>query len=100
LLIFTLEEYEDGIFNSGDASELIEEFYLENFYLPSDEEFDEMYKISFRKRYQKSFDRYNSLINNIIREFDNDFMFSDLLSEIKKLKVDDALIQSQIDKII
>jgi hypothetical protein len=101
----TLKEYEDGICNSGDASDTIGEFYLENFYLPSDEEFGEMYKTKFREKYQRNFDRYNSLINSIIREFGNDSMFNDLLSEIKKLKADDAYIQAkvredQIDKII
>jgi len=97
--------YDDLISNSGDASETIEEFYLENFYLPSDEEFDKMYNRKYTEKYQKTFERYNSFINDIIRNFDSEPMLKDLVSEIKKLKADDAYIQAkvrevQIDKII
>lgn len=101
----TLKEYEDDIFNSGDASDTIEEFYLENFYLPSDEEFDKMYERKYKEKYQKSFDRYNSFVDDIIKNFNNDPMLNELVSEMKKLKADDAYIQSkvreiQIDKLI
>jgi hypothetical protein len=99
------EEYEDMICNSGDASDTIEEFYLENFYLPSDDEFEKMYQRKYTEKYQKTFERYNYMIDNVLKEFSNEPMLKDLVSEIKKLKADDAYIQAkvrevQIDKII
>jgi hypothetical protein len=94
-----LKEYEDGICNSGDASDTIEDFYLEKFYLPSDDEFEKMYQRKYTEKYQKTFERYNSFIDDIIRNFDSEPMLKDLVSEIKKLKADDDYIQSKVREV-
>ena len=99
------KEYDDMISNSGDADEVINSYYINDVYLPSDEEFDKIYHRKYTEKYQNTFDRYNSMISNIIQNFGNEPMLKEMIQQIKKLQADDAYIQAkvreiQIDKII
>lgn len=96
------ESFGDSIFNTTSLNEELEDFYsfrLEKINIPSNKEFNSVYRKYFIKEHQKNFDRYNSFIDDIIENFESDPMFSDLVGGIKKLRADDEYIKKKLENV-
>jgi len=92
------ESFSDSIFNSSEVNEYIEDYYafqIMDINLPIDEEFEKLYEWSVNEKYKDVCFRYNSLLDNIIKNF-NEPILSDLITKIKDLRADEAYIKSKI----
>jgi hypothetical protein len=92
------ESFSDSIFNSSEVNEYIEDYYafqMMDVNLPTDEEFEKLYEWSINKKYNDVCSRYNGLLDNIIKNF-NDPILSDLVTKLKDLRADEAYLKSKI----
>jgi hypothetical protein len=92
----------DSIYNTTNLNEDLEGYYsfrITKVEIPSQEKLNSIYKKYLLKKYEKDFSRYNSFVDNIIRNFENDPIFSDLISEMKKLRADDDYIKKKIENV-
>jgi len=103
-----VDKYDDMICNSGSAwrrwsfhsclvSEQISEFYLNtNYELPSIEKLENWYQIRFKRKYQKTFDSYNSMLSNIIKQFKGNPLLDDMISKLNECVATDDYIEAKV----
>jgi len=92
----------DSIYNTTNLNEALEEYYsfrITKIEIPIQEKINLVYKKYLLKKHENDFSRYNSLVDNIIKNFGNDPIFSDLISEMKKLRADDDYIKKKIENV-
>jgi hypothetical protein len=104
----TFEKYQDGIFNSGDASEQIEDFFgpksdnyetvqsIHNITLPSIDEFESLFFNTSNKKHKDNAKEYNSMINNIVSKFGSDPLLKDFVNKMKGLEATDDYVDAKI----
>lgn len=91
------DKYGDMICNSGSASEQISEFYLNtNYELPTIEKLENWYQIRFKKKYKKTFDTYNSMLSNIIKQFKGNPLLDDMISKLNECVATDDYIEAKV----
>ena len=91
------DKYDDMICNSGSASEQISEFYLNtNYELPTIEKLENWYQIRFKKKYKKTFDTYNSMLSNIIKQFKGNPLLDDMISKLNECVATDDYIEAKV----
>jgi hypothetical protein len=91
------DKYDDMICNSGSASEQISEFYLNtNYELPSIEKLENWYQIRFKKKYKETFDNYNSMLSNIIKQFGGNPLLDDMISKLNECVATDDYIEAKV----
>ena len=91
------DKYDDMIYNSGSASEHISDFYVNTKYeLPLIEKLENWYQIKFKKKYQKTFDNYNSLLSNIIRQFSGNPLLDDMIIKLNECVATDDYIEAKV----
>ncbi len=91
------DKYDDMICNSGSASEQISEFYLNtNYELPTIEKLESWYQIRFKKKYKKTFDTYNSMLSNIIKQFKGNPLLDDMISKLNECVATDDYIEAKV----
>jgi len=92
-----VDKYDDMICNSGSASEQISEFYLNtNYELPTIEKLENWYQIRFKRKYQKTFDSYNSMLSNIIKQFKGNPLLDDMISKLNECVATDDYIEAKV----
>ena len=92
-----VDKYDDMICNSGSASEQISDFYVNtNYELPSIEKLENWYQIRFKRKYQKTFDSYNSMLSNIIKQFKGNPLLDDMISKLNECVATDDYIEAKV----
>jgi hypothetical protein len=92
-----VDKYDDMICNSGSASEQISDFYLNtNYELPTIEKLESWYQIRFKRKYQKTFDSYNSMLSNIIKQFKGNPLLDDMISKLNDCVATDDYIEAKV----
>ena len=92
-----VDKYDDMICNSGSASEQISDFYVNtNYELPSIEKLENWYQIRFKKKYKKTFDTYNSMLSNIIKQFKGNPLLDDMISKLNECVDTDDYIEAKV----
>jgi len=91
------DKYDNMICNSGSASEQISEFYLNtNYELPTIEKLENWYQIRFKKKYKKTFDTYNSMLSNIIKQFKGNPLLDDMISKLNECVATDDYVEAKV----
>jgi hypothetical protein len=94
------DKYDDMIYNSGSASEQISDFYLNtNYELPSIEKLENWYQIRFKKEYKETFDNYNSMLSNIIKQFGGNPLLDDMISKLNDCVATNDYIEAKVREI-
>lgn len=93
-------KYDDMIYNSGSASEHISDFYLNtNYELPSIEKLENWYHIRFKKKYEETFNSYNSMLSNIIKQFGGNPLLDDMISKLNDCVATNDYIEAKVREI-
>ena len=91
------DKYDDMIYNSGSASEEISDFYVNTSYeLPPIEKLENWYQIRFKRRYKKTFNSYNTMLSNIIKQFGGNPLLDDMISKLNECVATDDYIESKV----
>ena len=91
------DKYDDMMYNSGSASEEISDFYVNTSYeLPPIEKLENWYQIRFKRRYKKTFNSYNTMLSNIIKQFGGNPLLDDMISKLNECVATDDYIESKV----
>lgn len=94
------DKYDDMIYNSGSASEQISDFYLNtNYELPSIEKLENWYQIRFKRKYEETFNSYNSMLSNIIKQFGGNPLLDDMISKLNDCVATNDYIEAKVREI-
>lgn len=93
----SLDELDEELYNSNESFDEIADYYQDiDIFLPNEKELSDIHNFIINKKYQQLIDRYNSMVDNLIKNFSNESLLKEKMEIANSMKIDLNYIKSKL----
>lgn len=93
----SLDSLDEELCNSNESFDEIADYYQDiDIFLPNEKELSDIHNFVINKKYQQLIDRYNSMVDNLVKNFSNESLLKEKMEIADSMKIDLNYIKSKL----